>query len=181
MPFPTLFFLAIAIGIAAALAGGNELRLSPRHALLTSCYSAYAAFLGLLLIPITAYFYVFHGDWFLLYTVDTARVPSAIALLGFLFMAAAGTAAFALGGALARNQRGTAGGVLVAVMVLAGAVVLLVWPERLMVVGTYAQYRGQFGLQPYGGVLMQGAAAMGGYLVLGAVFLLARIRRRPAN
>lgn len=179
MPLPTPFFLAIAIGIAAALAGGNELRLSPRHALLTSCFSAYAAFLGLLLIPITVYFYVFHGDWFLLYSMDTARIPSAVALVGFMAQGALGTASFLIGAALARNQRATFGGVLVALAVLAGALVLLVFPDRLALVGTYAQYRGHFGLRPYGGVLMQGGMVMGGYLVLGAAFLLLRIRHRP--
>jgi len=180
LPLPTLLMLAIAIGIAAALAGGNELRLSPRHALLTSCFSAYASFMCLLLVPVSVYFYIFHGDWFLLYFIDVGVVPSAVALLGFVAEGAVGVGGFSLGAALARNQRVTTGGVLIALCVLASVLVLILFPARLSVVGTYAQFEGNFGLEPYGGVLMKGGAAMAGYIAVGTAFLLLRIRLRPS-
>jgi hypothetical protein len=156
MPLPTFVFIAFAVGVACALAGGSELRLSPRHALLTSCFRAYALFLCLLLLPASAYFYAFHGDWFLLYVVDVR---------GFL-----------LGAALARSQRTHLGyGIVGAAVVAAGAVVA-VWPDRLAVVGTFAQYRGDFGLHGYGGPLLRGGVAMGALLIGGIAYLLVRIR-----
>ena len=176
MPLPSILFLALGIGVAAALAGGGELRLSPRHALLTSAFQAFAGFLCLLLVPISVYFYVFHGDWFMLYAIDVRRVPSAVALLGFLLEAGIGVLGFSIGAALARSQRDGAGLAVVGVCaVLSGAVVFL-WPDRLAVVGTYAQFHGGFGLQRYGGLLMQGGLSMAGFLLLGAAFLLLRLR-----
>jgi hypothetical protein len=176
MPLPTLVFLAFGVGTAAALLGGVELRLSPRPAMLTSTFKAYVLFLSFLLLPISVYFYIFHGDWFLLYAVDVRRVPSAVALLGFMGEGAFGMLGFTLGAALARTQRNGPGyGIVAASAVLAVAVVLI-WPDRLSVVGTFAQYRGDFGLRAYGGALMHAGLAMGLLLAYGATYLLIRIR-----
>jgi hypothetical protein len=176
MPLPTLVFIAFGVGVAAALFGGSELRFSPRRALLTSTFKAYALFLLLVLVPVSVYFYVFHGDWFLLYAVDVRRIPSAIALLGFVVEAWVGVVGFSIGAALARAQRTSVGFGLVALATLAAASVVLVWPDRLSVVGTFAQYRGDFGLRSYGGALMQAGLAMGALMAYGAAYLLVRIR-----
>ena len=48
----------------------------------------------LLLLPVSLYFYVFHGDWFMLYTFDVRRVPSALALFGFAVELAVGLLGF---------------------------------------------------------------------------------------
>ena len=176
MPLPTLVFIAFGVGVAAALFGGSELRFSPRRALLTSTFKAYALFLMLVLMPVSIYFYVFHGDWFLLYAVDVRRVPSAIALLGFLVEVWIGVLGFSLGAALARAQRNSVGFGLVAASAIASASVIVLWPDRLSVVGTFAQYRGDFGLRTYGGALMQAGLAMGALMAYGAAYLLVRIR-----
>lgn len=181
MPLPTLVFLSFGIGLCAALLGAAELRLSPRHALFSSSFRAYALFLVLLVVPVSVYFYVFHGDWFLLYSVDIRRVPSALALLGFVAEVGIGVLGFLIGGAMARGQHMGLGYALAAASVPAAAAVVFIWPERLRSVGTFTQYRGDFGLVPYGGPLMQAGIAMGGVLVCGAAFLLMRIaasRRR---
>lgn len=176
MPLPTLVFIAFGVGVAAALFGAAELRFSPRRALLTSTFKAYVLFLLLVLVPVSVYFYVFHGDWFLLYAVDVRRIPSAIALVGFVLEAWIGVLGFSLGAGLARAQRTGIGlGVVAAAALAAGSVVVL-WPERLSVVGTFAQYRGDFGLRSYGGGLMQAGLAMGGLMAYGAAYLLVRIR-----
>lgn len=176
MPLPTLVLFAYGIGVAAALAAGRELRFSPRHALLTASFKAFTLFVVLLLLPVSVYFYVFHGDWFLLYAVDVRRVPSAVALAGLLIEAALAVAGFVTGAALARGQRVGAGYAVVLTSVAAAAAVVLVWRDRLAVVGTFSQHRGDYGLHPYGGTLLQGGAALGGILLVGAVYLVARIR-----
>jgi hypothetical protein len=176
MPLPTLVFIAFGVGTAAALLGGSELRLSPRHVMLTSTFKSYALFLTLVLLPVSVYFYVFQGDWFLLYAVDVRRIPSAIALLGFVAEGAFGVLGFSLGAALARNQRTGLGYAVLGMAASSSLAVVLLWPERLSVVGTFAQYRGDFGLRAYGGTLMQAGFAMGLLLAYGASYLLVRIR-----
>lgn len=175
MPLPTLVFITLGVGVASAVLGGHELRISPRHALLTSCFKAYALFVALVVVPVSVYFYVFHGDWFLLYALDVRGIPSAIALLVFVAQAALGAFGFLLGAALARAQRAGIGYTVVGVCVLAAAAVLPLFRARLSVVGTFAQYRGDFGLHAYGGPLLQAAMVMGLLLAYAIAYLLVRI------
>lgn len=177
LPLPTLVCIAFASGIAAAWGGRIELRLSPRPALFTRSFAAYASFAALLLIPITIYFYVFHGDWFLLYLVDVATIPSAVAMLGFVVELAVGAAGFVVGSTLVRMQRD--GSTLIASIgaLVLGVGVPLAVPDRLMVVGTYAQFEGGFGLQAFGGgPLLQGGVVMAVLLFGGLAYLLGRLQ-----
>jgi hypothetical protein len=173
---PTLICLALATGIAAALAGRVELRVSPRPALLTRSFMAYVVFAALVLVPVSVYFYVFHGDWFLLYAVDVRQIPSALALLGFVLEVGVGALGFMLGAAMVRSQRDGIGGGLAAVAVLAGGAAAFVARDRLGVVGSFAQYHNQFGLEPYAEhAVLQGAAVMGAILLVGIGSLVARL------
>lgn len=177
MPLPTLICLAFASGIAAALAARVELRVSPRPPLLTQSFGAYAVFALLVLVPVGVYFYLFHGDWFLLYAFDVERIPSALALVGFLLLGGVGALGFVVGASMVRGQRDALGGVLAGLSVLAAIGVAVVARERLGLVGTYAQFKGGFGLQPFGrGPLVQGTAAMSAILLAGILFLLLRLR-----
>tara|TARA_B100001750_G_scaffold245717_1_gene266044 strand:+ start:1866 stop:2420 length:555 start_codon:yes stop_codon:yes gene_type:complete len=176
VPLPTLICLAFATGIAAALAGRVELRVSPRPALLTRSFMAYVVFACFVLVPVAVYFYVFHGDWFLLYTVDVATIPSALALVGFAVLVGIGAAGFLLGSVMVRSQRDTLAGVLTGLAVIAAGAVIFVAKERLQVVGDFTQYRGQFGLEPFAeGPLVQGAMVMGGILLVGILALVTRL------
>lgn len=178
MPLPFLLFLGLAIGISAATAGQVELRLSPRPPLLTASFSAFLAFVVFVLLPVSVYFYVFHGDWFLLYAVDTGDVPSAIALVGFALQAGFGTLGFLLGSALVRAQHTIAAYVSIAASILLAACVVPLMLERLRVVGTFAQFHGSFGLLDYMETpLARGGVVMGGFLFAGAAFLLSRLHR----
>lgn len=181
MPFTTLLLLAFGMGAASALAGAHELRLTPRHALFSSTFAAFGAFLLFLLLPVSIYFYVFHGDWFLLYLVDVRRIPSALALFGFLFEGAFGVLGFAIGASCVRAQKANWVAYLLLVVGLIAIGVLFIAPERLLSVGNYRQYRGGFGLTKYGGTLLQGGLLMGGILLLGATFLVLRIRQGLAR
>ena len=51
-----------------------------------------------MIVPVSVYFYVFHGDWFLLYLFDVSRIPSAIAMVGFFVQAGLGAPAGDVGG-----------------------------------------------------------------------------------
>lgn len=176
MPQPTLLLLALGTGVSAAIAARRELRVSPRHALLSRGFLAYMVFVVLVLVPISAYFYIFHGDWSLLYWFDVRRIPSAIALIGFVIEAGVGGAGYLLGAALVRSQRDTIGGAVVGGAVLAATAVVVIARDRLSVVGSYAQFRGGFGLEPYsGGAVFRGTLLMSALLVVGLAYLLVRL------
>ncbi|MEO1398704.1 MAG: hypothetical protein AAFU56_07555 [Pseudomonadota bacterium] len=176
MPFPTLLSLAFVTGIGAALAGRGEIRNSPKPPWLSYSFGAYVSFLSLVLVPISVYFYLFHGDWFLLYLVDVGRVPSALAMTGFFGQAAMGCSGFLIGAAAVRTRRETLGGLLVVVVLFLAALALVLLRQRLAVVGNYAQFQTGLGLLPYGrGALWQGTIAMGVLLFSGLAYLLVRL------
>lgn len=171
-----MLFLAFATGIAAALAGRTELKISPRPALLTRSSLAFLIFDFLVLVPASAYFYVFHGDWFLLYVFDVRRIPSAIALVGFALEGVLAAGGFALGAGLVRTQRETIAGVLIGIALVFGVGSALAAADRLALVGSFAQYRGDFGLVPFTeGPLFLGTITMSAIVALGLAFLLGRI------
>ncbi|MFW6067661.1 MAG: hypothetical protein ACOC97_04925 [Myxococcota bacterium] len=176
MPLPTLLFIVIASGFGAALAAKAELRVNPRPSVLTRSFAAYVLFLGLVVVPVSVYFYTFHGDWFLLYLMDVRRLPSALALVGFLGEGALGVGAFALGAALVRGQREGIAKALVVLTAVGAVAVVPAARDRLAVVGTFAQYHGDFGLHAYGsGALLQGTIAMGLIMALGLAYLVIRL------
>ncbi len=150
--------------------------MSPRPILLTRGFAAYVSYACLVIVPISVYFYLFHGDWFLGYTIDVNRIPSAVALVGFVAQAGLGAVGFLFGAVLVRNQRETIVGLLAALVLIAGAVAVFLQLDRLAQVGTHAEFHGQFGLDAYeDGPLMSGALAMGGIALCGLVFLLVRL------
>jgi hypothetical protein len=176
LPLPSLLCIAFASGVASAIAGRSELRVSPRPALLTRSFGAYAIFLSVLLVPISVYFYVFHGDWYLLYLVDVRRVPSALALLSFMGHVALGAAGFLLGAGMVRSQRDVLAGLSAGAVTALGVGVFGLARARLSVVGTYAQYHRGFGLAPITeSGLLDGGVLMSVLLVIGLAALLFRV------
>ncbi len=176
MPLPSLLCIAFAAGVASAIAGRSELRVSPRPALLTRSFGAYAIFLAVLLVPISVYFYVFHGDWYLLYLVDVRRVPSALALLSFMGHVALGAAGFVAGASMVRSQRDVLAGLVAGAVTALGFGVFGLARGRLSVVGSYAQYHRGFGLSPVSeSGLVDGGVLMGVLLLLGIAALLFRV------
>lgn len=176
MLVPGLFLFSFVAGVAAAAAAQVELRLSPRSALLSRAFSAFIVFEVLLVVPVSLYFYVFHGDWTLLYVVDARSVPSALAVLLFALEVAIGVSGFAASASLVRGQRRTLSYVLAGSVsvVLVGGVALLA--SRMAVVGTYGQFRGGFGLRSWTETaVLPGVVAMIAVLLLGLAYLIFRI------
>jgi hypothetical protein len=182
VPLPSLLCFVFAAGIAIALAGRTEIRVSPRPVLLTSSATAIVLYATLLVVPVGVYFYVFHGDWFLLYTIDVQRIPSALALIGFAGVVCVGVLGFMCGALLARAQRDAVSGALLTVALVATVAVAMVMRERLARVGTYAQFTRGFGLREYTeGPLLPSTWLMAALLVVGLLGTMARVfwgRRR---
>ncbi len=176
MPLPPLLVFTVVSGLAAALASRAELRTSPRPVALTRSFFAYVSYAVLVIVPASVYFYVFHGDWFLLYFVDVSQIPSAIALIGFVLQGMLGALAFLLGALLVRGQREVVAGAALGILVVGGAAVFFVYGDRLAQVGSYAQFHGQFGLEPFeSGPLLTGSLALVAIAVFGLAFLLVRL------
>lgn len=175
MPLPTQVFLTFASGVLAALAARADLRVSPKPALGSRAFVAYLLFVTLVVLPISVYFYLFHGDWYLLYAVDTGRVPSALVLLGGLAEILVGASGFLCGAGLIRSQRDQWAGAIVGVTVSMALGVLPLARQRLSVVGSYSQFHGDFGLVKYGGPLFSGTLLMSLWMLLGLSFLVYRL------
>ncbi len=170
MPFPSLCCFAFCTGLLASLAGRAEVLTAGDRWWASETFSVFAVFMGLVLVPVTSYFYAFHGDWFLLYLASTGSVISSLGLfiVGLVLSSAVG--GFALGSKLCRlEQTGQLW------MIAAGAIgaafffFLIAWP-RATVVGSKVQFAKDFGLNPYWGsaaawsglwMTLVGAAALG--------------------
>jgi hypothetical protein len=146
LPLLFLLFVAIATGALSAYAGRDEIRHSGEAMWRTEAFLGYALFVGFVLLPTVIYFYVFHGDWFLFYWIDTRHTPWVWGLLAVLFLFAAAFVGFRLGAALCRASRDVAARRITVVAVLVG---LAVWPvawERISVVGSHRQFTRDYGL-----------------------------------
>ena len=146
MPLLFLLFIAVAAGALSARAGLDEVRHSSDPVWRMEAFLAFALFVGFVLLPTAIYFYVFHGDWFLFYSVDTGRAPWVWGLLAAFLLLGAASLGFGLGVSLCRASRDAA-----ARRIAIGALIiaLAVWPiawERLSVVGSYRQFTRDYGL-----------------------------------
>lgn len=162
MPFLFLLFVAIATGALSAHAGRDEVRHSSEVMWRMEAFLAYALFTGLVLVPTAVYFYVFHGDWFLFYWVDTQSAPWLWGLLVVLVLLAAALIGFRLGAVLCRASRDRAAR---RVGVAAGLVGLVTWVlgwKRASVVGSHRQFARDYGLTGF----FSSAAFYSGLIIL---------------
>ena len=182
LPLVFLLFIAIATGALSAHAGRDEVRHSAEPLWRMESFLAYALFVGLVLLPTSLYFYVFYGDWFLFYSVDTSRAPWVWGLLATLLILGSASLGFRLGTALCRASRD-----LSARRVFLGAVLvaLSVWPlawSRLSVVGSYRQFTRDYGLVAFfsSPAFVSGLAML---IVVGAAFVwnVVRIERQTRD
>jgi hypothetical protein len=148
MPLLATLAFNFVLGAAAARAAARELRASPRAVLYARAFRAVALHEALVAMPVATFVLVRFPDWTLSYTVDGAKVPSAIVLGLVALHGALALGGFALGAGLLREHRARwipllAGGGLA--LVLLGA---LAAHARLAVMATYLQYRSGFGARP---------------------------------
>jgi hypothetical protein len=139
-----LVHLAAGLGIAAAYAG--ELRGSPRASWTLPGFTALCLHELLVAVPAAFYLLARHTDWMLSYTVGSGRVPSAAGLA----LAASGLGAFVVGARFVRDQHPrvpAAGAAALTALALLG---LVLARGRVGAVGTTSQFRGGFGMVPFG-------------------------------
>ena len=149
MPLLFLLLITIATGALSAHAGRDEVRHSADPVWRMEAFLAYALFVGLVLLPTVIYFYVFHGDWFLFYWIDTDRAPWIWGILAGVLLLGAASLGFGLGAALCRASRDVASRrIAVGALFIAVSVWPLAW-ERLSLVGSHRQFTRDYGLTAY--------------------------------
>ncbi len=166
------------MGALTAFAGSNHLRATPKAPLATRQFAAFAIFELVLLLPISGYFWAFHGDWFLLYALNASELPSALALVGLLAIGVLGALSFSFCVGLLRSQYNSGPAWVMGVVGTAMVTSLWLFRGRLHRVGTYDQFHGDFGLRGFtDGALLQATTWMGVVLVAGIAALTLRVWR----
>ena len=148
MPVPHLILANVLLGMLAAWSGRSVLRLASRSSVAGPYFVGFMIAEALLVLPVGLYILIFYPDWSSLYLVETAEVPSAIAVLLLVAFPGVGAVGFFGGVVALRANKDRA--VLGALGVGAAALLLgivLSW-SRIVAVGTYDQFHRRFGLEP---------------------------------
>jgi hypothetical protein len=137
---------------------------------------------ALVMVPITAYFVAFAGDWSLAYLAEAHRVPSALGLLWVVLTGATAPLGFVVGARAVRRRAQSELIALVAVPAVAALLFVVVLYPELRLEGTTHEVRGRFGTRPVAGSSLGWAILwMDAMLAIGAaitVRALAPRRRR---
>ncbi|MCX7807998.1 MAG: hypothetical protein N2515_05275 [Deltaproteobacteria bacterium] len=177
MTFPSLLLITFGMGALTAAAGHEEVRASYKEWYRTLSFRALIPFVMCVVIPISVALYVLQGDWFVLYLVDTQRVPSAVALVVFVFEGMLSPLGFAIGSALIRNERYLLVWLLGASCCLCAFLIPWLAPRRLFVVGTYIQFAKGYGLVNWLDTTAFALSAVSALALFGgASYLLLRVR-----
>lgn len=169
VPLPFLLPAVLCFGLCHALMAEDALGRGGERRLLFS-----AALFGIaVVLPVEAYLLHDYADWAYLYLLRPARIPSAVDLV-FLLIAAALVPAAAWAGAraLVKDQRHLVLRVVLGLIALSAAGGLSCF-RRLTHYGTYAQYKGSYGLRSLtdsslGPSLLLALAALAAGLVVSA-------------
>ena len=143
VPLPFLLPAVVFFGLCHALMAEGALgRGGERRLLIAS-----SLFGAVIVLPVEAYLLHDYADWAYLYTLRPSRIPSAIDLLFLLAATALVPASAALGARwLARDARHLVLRLALASFVVSAAGGISCW-RRLTHYGTYAQYKGGYGLR----------------------------------
>jgi hypothetical protein len=182
MPIFFADLLGLALGAALAWVAAPELGRSDGPFLSSRPFTVVLVFATFVWLPIVAYFVAFHGDWSYLYLVPRRQVPSAIDLALVLLAGATVVMGFCVAvGPVRRHRLGPVLGLIVT----PGGVTLAALPftvRRLAVSGTYAQFHGDFGIEPFGASLLgKGVLLMGIVLVSAVAWTVRSLTRMAAD
>jgi hypothetical protein len=150
MPFVALALLHAAAGFAAALAYVGALRASPRASWTLPGFAALCLHEALVAVPAAFYLLVRHTDWMLSYTLPTGWMPSALALVLAVLLGSGALATFVAGAHLVREQRPRVALVLSVSLAAVALLGLALVRGRVGQVGSTSQFRGGFGMLPFG-------------------------------
>jgi hypothetical protein len=150
MPFVALALVNLALGLCLAVIGERQLRASPRVVTALPLFAALALHEVFVVVPGVFYLLVRHADWMLSYVTHATRVPSALRLVMATVVGATSVGGFVLGARWVREHRARWPLACAAALAALALVGLTVARTRVGVVGSTAQFRGGFGMVPFG-------------------------------
>jgi hypothetical protein len=179
MPVLIALPFGLCLGVAFAWLARRELRRVTNSDSASRGLTIATLFSLFVLAPVSAYFLAFEPDWCFAYLVDTAQASAALAPSLLLLALASVPGGFLLGQQLldrggdeATLLRALLGGVVLTL----GAVMLGL--RRFAVQGSYAQFHGDFGIQPIAGSSLGYAVLLLGFwLTAGLGFAVWNLRR----
>ena len=164
MPALVAPLFGFAFGVLFAwVVGGDSARIS--RAARSKGLPASFAFGVLVFAPAAGYLLSFFPDWSYAYWVASEQLGSAPQLLLVLADAGAPAVGFLVATRFATSRQNVAVVRLAGVPALAGFGLLLAHAGRLRTFGTYAQYHGDFGLEPISGSPLGYAVLLTGLVV----------------
>jgi hypothetical protein len=181
VPLPLSYLVGLALGAALAWVAKSELCSTQTPIGATRPFAVVSAFALFVWSPVVGYFVAFHGDWSYLYLVSCRRVPSAIDLTLVLLSGAAIVGGFWLASWSLRKRRIGPVALLSALPTVGVVSLITVFSRRLVVSATYAQFRGDFGVEPIAASLLGRGVLFMGIVLVVAVAWTARWLARMSS
>lgn len=165
MPALAAPLIGFALGVVFAWAAGDD---APRLSQRTGArgYLSCLGFGALVFAPAAGYLLAFYPDWSYAYWIASERIGTAPELVLVLVNAGAPAAGFHAARALSSSRDGVPVLRVAGLPALGAAALLLSHAGRLRTFGTYAQYHGDFGLEPVAGSPLGYAILLVGCVVL---------------
>lgn len=165
MPVPLVIFAGVLLGLAFARSAFPSLSRGSAPSYANPAFTLSGAFALLVFAPIAGISVAMAPDWSLAYVINSQHVPFIIETLVVILAALLVPVGFLWGASLIQKRRTQALGRLIMFWSIGTTgVTMLLW-RRLGTVGTFDQYRGDFGTHPLAGSTM-------GYVVLGLLMIL---------
>jgi hypothetical protein len=182
MPIAFAPWIGFAVGACFAWVAAPEIERHQGGVAASRPFVLVLSFAGLVWLPVVGYFLAFHGDWSYLYLVPWRRVPSAIDLLLALSAAGAVLLGFAAAVRPVRQRRTLVILSLIGTPMVIALAALPFAARRLAVSASYAQFHGDFGVEPVPGSLLgKGVLVMGSVLTVALAWTFRSLLRLAAD
>jgi hypothetical protein len=178
MPIPFAPLVGWLLGMGIAWAGHSVIAKDDAPLMTTRPFLIVSLFAALVFAPVATYFVAFHPDWSYAYFFRREQIPSAIDLALVILSGASVILGFALAVRFLHRPRW------LALLPIAPACIVIALAiataRRLAWSGTYAQFHGDFGLEPIGASALARGLVVGWIAIaLGLMWTVRELRREP--
>lgn len=169
------------IGVGFAAAASDTLARGQGSGATSRVLIVVAVFSLLIFAPLCGYFLAFSPDWSYAYLIDSKRLPSALDLSLVLVDAASIPLGFAIAARRARLRQVNAALQLLGPLCVLCVLALIILFPRLSVLGTYAQFHGDFGTRSvFHSSLGYAMVWLNGVLIGSVIWTARKLRRLGA-
>ncbi len=180
MPLPFAVLVAFALGAAFGRIAQGEIARVEGPLVTSRPMLVVLGFAGLVMVPVTAYFAAFHGDWAYLYLATWQRIPSAVDLAVVVVAAACVPAGFVSAAFAVRARRRELLGAMIGLPLAVVVILAVAFGKRLVVSASAAQYAGGFGVEPIASSALGKGVLWAALALVAGVAVAVRALRAPA-